>query len=139
VNRMLPPKPLPQPRQAGINRRNVTGSNSEKADPAACVPRISRLMALAIRFDAMLKRREVRSLAELARLGQVSRARITQIMNLLNLSPAIQERILLPRTSDSVSELRERNLRQLTQVWDFEEQDQLLEVILRAGAPEHRG
>jgi hypothetical protein len=37
----------------------------------------------------------VKDYAELARLGQVSRARITQIMNLLNLAPDIQEQILL--------------------------------------------
>jgi hypothetical protein len=36
----------------------------------------------------------VRDYAELARLGQVSRARVTQIMNLLNLAPDIQEEIL---------------------------------------------
>ena len=36
--------------------------------------------------------------ADLARLGQVIRARVTQIMNLLNLAPDIQEEILfLPR------------------------------------------
>ena len=36
----------------------------------------------------------VKDYAELARLGQVSRARVTQIMNLLNLAPDIQEEIL---------------------------------------------
>jgi hypothetical protein len=37
--------------------------------------------------------------AELARLGYVTRARVTQVMNLLYLAPDIQEAILhLPRT-----------------------------------------
>jgi hypothetical protein len=40
----------------------------------------------------------VRDYAELARLGQVSRARTTQIMSLLHLAPDLQEQILfLPR------------------------------------------
>jgi hypothetical protein len=42
----------------------------------------------------MVDRREVRDFADLARLGYVTRARITQIMNMLNLAPDIQEEIL---------------------------------------------
>ena len=46
------------------------------------VPRVAKLMALAIRFEAMLASGEVSDQAELARLGHVTRARLTQIMNL---------------------------------------------------------
>ena len=48
------------------------------------VPRVSRLMALAIRFDQLIRDGVVTDQAELARLGHVTRARLTQIMNLLN-------------------------------------------------------
>jgi hypothetical protein len=65
------------------------------ATPTGRVPRILRLMALAIRFDGLLRRGEVKDYAELARLGHVTRARVTQIMTLLNLAPDIQEAILL--------------------------------------------
>src|SRR5688500_7517099 len=58
------------------------------------VPRVSRLMALAIRFDDLLRRGEVKDLADIARLGHVTRARATQIMNLLMLAPDIQEALL---------------------------------------------
>ena len=51
-------------------------------------------MALAIKFQDLVDRGEVRDYADLARLGYVTRARITQIMNLLNLAPDIQEGIL---------------------------------------------
>src|SRR4051812_32493038 len=64
------------------------------AVPLGRVPRISRLMALAIRFEGLLAAGEVTDCAELARLGHVSRARVTQIMNLLMLAPDIQEQIL---------------------------------------------
>jgi hypothetical protein len=37
---------------------------------------------------------EVKSMAELARLGRVSRARITQVMDLTMLAPEIQEEVL---------------------------------------------
>ena len=61
---------------------------------SARVPRITRLMALAVKFEGLIEQGTVRDYAELARVGQVSRARVTQIMNLLNLAPDIQEEIL---------------------------------------------
>jgi hypothetical protein len=72
------------------------------------VPRISRLMALAIRFDDLLRRGQVKDYAELARLGHVTRARATQIMNLLNLAPDIQEALLfLPAVEVGHDPIRE--------------------------------
>lgn len=62
--------------------------------PAPRIPRITRLMALAIKFEDLIRRGKVRDYADLARLGHVSRARITQIMNLLNLAPEIEEELL---------------------------------------------
>ena len=51
------------------------------------IPRVTRLMAVAIKFQDMVDRGEVRDYADLARLGYVTRARLTQIMNLLLLAP----------------------------------------------------
>lgn len=59
------------------------------------VPRVSRLMALAIKMEQMIRDGVVKDYAELGRLGKVSRARISQIMGLLNLAPDIQEAVLL--------------------------------------------
>lgn len=39
------------------------------------IPRIARLMALAIKFDEMVRRGDVRDYADLARLGYVTRTR----------------------------------------------------------------
>jgi hypothetical protein len=63
------------------------------------VPRVARLLALAHKFQGMLERGEVKSMADLARLGRVSRARITQTMDLLMLAPDIQENLLFSNTS----------------------------------------
>jgi hypothetical protein len=63
------------------------------------VPRISRLMALAIRFESLVRSGAVTDYATLADLGYVTRARVSQIMNLLCLATDIQEQILfLPLT-----------------------------------------
>lgn len=79
----------------------------EAPDPPR-IPRIARLMALAIKFQDMVDRGEVHDYADLARLGYVSRARLTQIMNLLLLAPDIQERVLFgtPSTGSSERSLR---------------------------------
>ena len=58
------------------------------------MPRLSKLMALAIHLEGLRRAGEVADYAELARLGHVTRARMTQIMNLLLLAPDIQEEIL---------------------------------------------
>jgi hypothetical protein len=58
------------------------------------VPRVARLMALAIRFDELVRTRQVKNYVELARLGHVTTARISQIMSLLFLAPDIQEDLL---------------------------------------------
>ena len=56
---------------------------NEKPSPqgtisAGRVPRIARLMALALRFEHLVQSGTIRHYAELAQLGQVSRARLTQ-------------------------------------------------------------
>jgi hypothetical protein len=84
------------------------------------IPRITRLMALAIKFQDMVDRAEVRDYADLARLGYVTRARLTQIMNLLLLAPEIQEDILgvVPQTTT----MTERRARALVKLVMWEEQ-----------------
>lgn len=78
-----------------FSRRQGQGRPKKAVAPAPPrIPRIARLMALAIRFQDMVDGGEVRDYAEIARLGYVTRARLTQIMNLLLLAPDIQETIL---------------------------------------------
>ena len=91
------------------------------------VPRIARLMALAIRFDRLLRAEEFRDYAELARLGRVTRARMTQIMKLLDLAPDIQEQILfLP----NLKGLNERNLRPIVSRIDWNEQRRMFQKLV---------
>jgi len=98
--------------------------------PVGRVPRISKLMALAIRFDRLIREGEITDQAELARLGQVSRARLTQVMNLLLLAPDIQEEILfLPRTVTGRDQIRERHIRPITTVLDWRKQGKLWQQL----------
>src|SRR6516164_5801939 len=54
--------------------------------PMGRVPRIARLLALALKFDGLLCQGVISHYAALARLGHVSRARVSQIMALINLA-----------------------------------------------------
>ena len=76
------------------------------------MPRVARLLALAIEMEELVATGQVRDYAELARLGCVSRARVSQVLNLLNLAPDIQEAILfLPEVESGRDPIGERELR----------------------------
>ena len=106
------------------NRRQVRAG--AKPIVSGHLPRISRLMALAIRLDQMVRDGVVADQAELARLGYVSRARLTQIMNLLHLAPDIQEAILfLPMTERERDAIAERELRSVTATPSWNKQRQM--------------
>ena len=84
------------------------------------VPRIARLLALAHKFDGLIRQGVIADFATLARLGHVSRARITQIMNLLILAPDIQEEILfMPLTLEGHDPVPMRRLAVLVQTLDW--------------------
>ncbi len=86
-------------------------------------PRISKLMALAIRFDGLISEGKVHDISELARLAHVSQPRMTQIMNLLHLAPDIQEEILfLPEVTKGRDPIHERLVRPLTAMLSWDEQ-----------------
>lgn len=80
--------------------------------PPGRMPRISRLMALAIRFDHLIREGAVRDISELARLAHVTQPRMSQIMNLNHLATDIQEELLfLPRTTTGRDPIHEKLLR----------------------------
>jgi hypothetical protein len=126
--------------KGGKGRRNSKVFSSPQAPfdvPGAnsSIPRIARLMALAIRFDALLREDKIQDYAELARLGRVTRARMTQIMKLLHLAPDIQEQLLI---LPNIEGLNERNLRPVVHQIGWDEQRRMFQRIMdrfdRAGA-----
>ena len=94
--------------------------------PSGRVPRVARFMALAIRFEKLIRDGQVSDYAELAKLGHVTRARITQIMNLLMLAPDIQEAILfLPRIECGRDQIHLRQLQPIALLPDWRKQRHL--------------
>jgi len=102
------------------------------SEPQGTVPRIARLLALAHHIQELVDTGQVRDLAEVARRGHISRARMTQIMNLLLLAPDIQEKILfLPETTQGSDSLTERHLRQVLGELSFENQRRIWRGLAR--------
>ena len=96
------------------------------------VPRVTKLMALAIRFEEKLGEGHVRDMAHLARLGHVSRARLTQIMNLRLLAPEIQEDLLaLPRTFKGRAPIKYSDLAPIIQTPIWKRQRDQWDALLR--------
>lgn len=93
-------------------------------------PRIVQVVALAIHFQDMLDRGEVRNHADLARLGCISRERMSQIMMLAWLAPDIQQEVLsLPKTSGGRFPVSETRLRSIARVTPWEDQRAIWRVL----------
>ena len=80
-------------RRRGKGRQELVSGAGPEALPRepGRVPRVARLAALAIRFEGLVRTGAVASYSEIATLGHVTRARVSQVMNLLNLAPDILE------------------------------------------------
>jgi len=73
---------------------------------APTVPRLARMLALAHHIEALIESGELRDAAHAARLLGVTRARMTQVMNLLLLPVPLQEDVLLGRLKATERALR---------------------------------
>ena len=83
--------------------------------PVGRVPWIARLMALASRFEQLLRSKAVPDASTLGRIVHVSQLRMTQILNLTLLAPDIQERLLfLDPVEEGKPEVSEKGLRGLS-------------------------
>ncbi len=100
------------------------------------IPRLARLMALAIHLEALIAEGRMPNYAGLARLAHVSRARITQITSLTLLAPDIQEAVLfLPPVRQGPTE---RDLRPIAAEADWTRQRTLWAALMSSSDREVR-
>src|SRR5882724_6095979 len=95
-------------------------------EPERPPPRIARLLALAHKLDALVRTGAVSSYRELARLGHITPARLTQIMVLLHLAPSIQEYLLFISPADARF-ITELGLREIAREPRWDRQRKLFE------------
>ena len=108
-------------RRSGL-KHQLTRQSSEDSP----IPRIARLVALAIRLEGLIREQTLPDYAAVARRGRVTRARMTQVMKLLHLAPDLQEEILFLPPS---SRLNERHLRPIVRQIDWHEQRRLFREL----------
>ena len=112
-------------------RRGVAPREEKPLLPPGRVPRVSRLMALALRLEQLVRTGQVRNYTELASLGHVTRARLCQIMNLLHLAPDIQETLLyLPPTLRGRDAIILADLQSIAAAFDWRKQRRLWRNLL---------
>jgi hypothetical protein len=89
-------------------------------------------MALAIRFDGLVRCGQVKDFAQIARLGYVTRGRLSQIMDLTNLAPDIQEELLFLELANAGKDaVTERHLRPITRHTEWASQRRLWRTLIK--------
>jgi hypothetical protein len=116
--------PRRRPRSpVAVTTSQVGQAASQTLPSQGCVPRIARLMALALRLEHLVQSGAVADYAALAALGHMSRARVTQILNLRLLAPDIQEALLFwPATPTGRDSIQLRQLQPLAALLDWRQQ-----------------
>ena len=100
------------------------------AEPQGRAPRIARMVALAHKLDELVRTGVVKDYTELARLGHVSPARVSQIVMLSQLAPAIQEYILFLPVAEAVL-ISEGALRRIAREPHWDRQRERFEQLLK--------
>ncbi|MBK8481849.1 MAG: hypothetical protein IPL40_11820 [Proteobacteria bacterium] len=83
---------------------------------------MAQMLAFAHGLGAAIERGDFRDQADAARHYQLTRARITQLMNLTHLAPDIQEQVLFLEAVDGREPMSERDLRRVLGSLAWEEQ-----------------
>ncbi len=106
------------------------GKRPSHAKPTR-LPRITRLMALSIKYEHLIRKGLVDGHDELAELAGVDRSLMSRIMRLRQLSPEIQEWLLnLPETIEGKDPILWEEIRPLTQIISWEEQRRKLKRLI---------
>lgn len=117
----------------GHGRKQIAASKPKKSNAPAKLPHITKLMALAIRLEHLLATGQVKDQAEIARAAGITRARVTQIINLTNLAPDIQQAIL-DLEPTTTTRFREREVRTIAILPNWEKQRVLWKRLVKRTA-----
>jgi hypothetical protein len=96
--------------------------------------KLAKLLALAHHLEALIRRGKVEDRADIARRLGLSRARVTQILDLTLLAPDIQEEILFAEAVDGVEPVTEASARRVVKELSWARQRALWREIVAAAA-----
>lgn len=93
-----------------------------EVEPVRRPAHVARMLALAHHIQWAIDRRVVADRAEVARKLGLTRARITQLLDLTLLAPDLQARVLALEAVDGVEPLTERELREVVHTGSWAQQ-----------------
>ena len=100
------------------------------------IPRITRWMALAMQLQLRIEKGELRNQSAIARAGDVTRARLSQLMSLNHLAPDLQESLLfLPRVIHGADPIQMRHVIPVTKVSDWNKQRTMWQRLRSSQTP----
>ena len=108
--------------QRGHGKTFIDGPPLPPPEPVRRPARVAVMLALAHKIQDAIDRGVVRDRAEVARRLGLTRARVTQLMDLTLLAPSIQEQILLAESVDGVEPMSERTVRSKAHMGSWEKQ-----------------
>ena len=100
--------------QRGHGKTFVEGPPSPPPAPVRRPARVAVMLALSHKIQDAIDRGVVRDRAEVARRLGLTRARVTQMMDLTLLAPDLQEQILFAEAVDGIEPFHERVLRKFS-------------------------
>ena len=100
-------------------------------EPVRRPARVARMLALAHHLQRAIDNGEFQDRAALARRYELTRARVTQLLNLTLLAPDIQEQVLSLEAVDGLEPTSERALRKVLWSMEWEEQRQRWQTVLQ--------
>ena len=104
-----------------------------KAPREPKTPRVVELLRKAIEWHALLESGEASNQAAIARREGITRARVTQVMGMLQLAPEIQQHILSMPDAVRRPVISERALRPIAQLENAREQKARFEGLMEQG------
>lgn len=84
--------------------------------------RVARMLALAHTMQGLLDRGEVTGYGDLATIAGITRARVSQLLDLTRLAPDLQEAVLFEDNQRGRGAITERSLRAVVRIASWDEQ-----------------
>jgi len=125
-----------------VPSRGGLGFSTEAPSPPPQHPavrrpsRVARMLAFAHRVEAAIARGEYQDRADAAEQLGVTRARLTQLMDLMLLAPDLQEELLFSEAFNGLEPMTERGVRDVIAAPEWEEQRRRWAAVKRHVAGE---
>jgi hypothetical protein len=111
------------------SQRRVTASEALASPPVRRPAHVARMLALAHHLQRAIDRGLVPDRATVAKRLGLTRARVTQLLDLLLLAPDLQEQVLHLEAVDGVEPVSERVLRAVARAGTWAEQRAAWKVV----------